>query len=300
MSAVSPEPLPLPPSASLRLPDGRRLGYATYGDPKGTPVMVFHGLPGSRYQRHPDLNLAARLGARIVAPERPGFGRSDPLPSRRLTDWAGDVEALADALGFERFAVAGVSAGGPYALACAARLPGRVRCVAVVSGVGPPGSMPGGMPMAWTARAAFGLAPRFSWLLRAPLGVAAALGRAQPERYLDRLASHLHPVDREVLARPPVRAMFAQDLAEGLRRGAGPVLQDLGLLASDWGFDPETIEVPVELWHGDADLMIPLSAALALEQRLRRPRLVRVSGGGHFLVLDCWPEILGRLIAPTS
>lgn len=297
---MSPEPLAVPPSATLRLPDGRRLGYADYGDPGGVPVLVFHGLPGSRYQRHPDLGLAARLGARIVAPERPGFGLSDSLPSRRLTDWAGDVAALVDALGFERFAVAGVSAGGPYALACAAWLAKRAAGAAVVSGVGPPGSMPGAMPMAWTVRAAFRLVPRFPWLLRAPLGAAAALGRAQPGRYLDLLASHLHPVDREVLARPPVRAMFAQDLAEGLRRGAGPFLQDLGLLAADWGFDPATIEVPVELWHGDADLMIPLSAALALERRLKRPRLERVCGGGHFLVIDRWPEILGRLIAALS
>jgi pimeloyl-ACP methyl ester carboxylesterase len=94
--------------------------------------------------------------------------------------------------------------------------------------------------------------------------------------------------------------MFAQDLAEGLRRGAGPFLQDLGLLAADWGFDPAMIEVPVELWHGDADLMIPFSAALAMERRLKRPRLERVWGGGHFLVIDRWPEILGRLIAALS
>lgn len=294
---MSSELLALPPGSILHLPDGRRLGYAHYGDPGGAPVMVFHGLPGSRYQRHPDMGLAARLGARIVAPERPGFGLSDPLPFRRLTDWARDVAALADALGFGRFAVAGVSAGGPYALACAAQLPGRVDRVAVVSGVGPPGSMPGGMPMAWTVRTTFWLAPRFSRLLRVFLGAAAALGRAWPERYLDLFASRLHPVDREVLTRPSVRAMFAQDLAEGLRRGAGPFLQDLELLVSDWGFDPGTIEVPVELWHGDEDLVIPLCAALTLERRLKRPRLERVAGGGHFLVIDRWPEILGRLIA---
>lgn len=295
---MSPEPLPLPQSATVRLPDGRRLGYASYGDPAGAPVLVFHGLPGSRYQRHPDLELATRLGARIVAPERPGFGLSDPLRLRRLIDWANDVAALADALGWERFAVAGVSAGGPYALACAARLTKRILRVAVVSGVGPPGSMPGGMPMAWTVRAAFQLAPRFAWLLRPALAAASAFGRARPECYLDLLASHLHPVDREVLRRPAVRAMFAQDLIEALKRGAEPFLQDLGCIASDWGFDPRTIQVPVELWHGDADLMIPLSAALALERRLNRPRLERVRGAGHFLVIDRWAQILGRLIAP--
>lgn len=154
--------------------------------------------------------------------------------------------------------------------------------------------------MAWTVRTAFRLAPRFSRLLRAPLVAAAALGRARPERYLDLLATHLHPVDREVLARPQVRAMFAQDLAEGLRRGAGPFLQNLGLLAADWGFDPATIGLPVELWHGDADLMIPPSPALALERRLQRLRLERVSGGGHFLVIDRWPEMVGRLAAAVS
>ena len=107
----------------VRLSDGRTLAYTEYGDPRGTPVMFFHGTPGSRLFHHPDGSIATNLGARLVAIDRPGFGSSDPDPERTLTDWPADVTAVADALGIGELAVAGFSGGGPYVAACAAELP---------------------------------------------------------------------------------------------------------------------------------------------------------------------------------
>lgn len=107
------------------LPDGRRLGYAEYGDSGGSPVFFLHGQPGSRLGRHHDESIATGLGARIVAVDRPGYGLSDYQSGRRLVDWPADVVALAEALNLGRFAVASVSNGGPYALACAALVPER-------------------------------------------------------------------------------------------------------------------------------------------------------------------------------
>src|SRR5207245_3071247 len=104
----------------VRLPDGRRLAYDDAGDPAGRPLLFFHGLGASRRARHPDDGVAAGLGVRLLTVDRPGIGGSDPLLRRRLLDWPGDVAALADELGLDRFAVAGWSAGGPHALACAA------------------------------------------------------------------------------------------------------------------------------------------------------------------------------------
>ena len=144
----------------LRLPDGRMLGYAEYGDPAGPPVMFFHGLPGSRVSGRLGDEAARERRVRLIAPDRPGFGLSSFQPKRVILDWTHDVTALANALGIGRFAVGGVSGGGPYAAACAFALGPRLTGAAIISGIAP-GDMPrltdGMMP---TNRVLFGAARR--------------------------------------------------------------------------------------------------------------------------------------------
>jgi len=110
------------------LEDGRTLGYAEYGAPDGRPVFVFHGFPGSRltWSAFDPQDCAGELGLRVIAPERPGYGLSEFQRGRELLDWPEDVLALADPLGLERFAVLGLSGGGPYAAACAFKIPARL------------------------------------------------------------------------------------------------------------------------------------------------------------------------------
>ena len=117
--------------------DGRRLGYALYGDRAGVPVFYFHGWPGSRLEAAALSDPAAKVGVHVIAVDRPGMGRSDHQTSRRLRDWPRDVAALADQLGIDRFRVVGFSGGGPYSLACAALLPHRVIAAGHVSGRAP-------------------------------------------------------------------------------------------------------------------------------------------------------------------
>jgi pimeloyl-ACP methyl ester carboxylesterase len=110
--------------ATVTLPDGRRLAWSSGGARGGVPVFYLHGAIGTPVRRTPELDaLIAALGIHYIAVSRPGFGRSDPCPGRRIADFPADVEHLADRLGLGRFAVVGVSAGGPYALACARALP---------------------------------------------------------------------------------------------------------------------------------------------------------------------------------
>src|SRR5580658_2180599 len=120
---------------AVQLADGRALGYAEYGPAGGPPLFVFHGLPGSRLAV-PEMWPGEPGPVRVIAPDRPGLGTSTPQPGRRLTDWAGDVRQLADALGIRQFAVAGFSGGGPHALAVAHALPGRVTAVGSIAGAG--------------------------------------------------------------------------------------------------------------------------------------------------------------------
>src|SRR5947207_1233274 len=85
----------------------------------------------------PDPSRVSAAGLRVVSYDRPGYGRSTRQSGRRVVDCVGDVAAIADDLGIERFVVRGGSGGGPHALAVAARLPDRVTRVACVVGVAP-------------------------------------------------------------------------------------------------------------------------------------------------------------------
>jgi pimeloyl-ACP methyl ester carboxylesterase len=123
----------------LRLATGRLLAYDEHGAVDGTPIFYFHGSPSTRLEWHlfGSEAVARKLKVRVIVPDRPGLGRSDFQPGRRIGDWPADVIALADHLGLARFAVLGYSGGGPYAAACALRIPERLTHVGIVSGTGP-------------------------------------------------------------------------------------------------------------------------------------------------------------------
>src|SRR3954452_5939286 len=121
-------------------PDGREVAFAVWGDPAGFPVLRMHGTPGCRLMRWPDEAVDGSLGVCFVTHDRAGYGRSSRLRGRRVVDDVDDVRLIADELGFEQFGVSGASGGGPHALACAARLPGRVIRASCVVGTAPYGS----------------------------------------------------------------------------------------------------------------------------------------------------------------
>src|SRR6266508_5640095 len=137
---ASPASKDLPMSAAdyreLRLADGRTLAYAEYGRPDGQPIIYCHGSPSLRVEGDLFLHSAtlADLGLRVIVPDRPGMGRSDFQPGRRIVDWPSDVLELARALEFDTFAVLGSSGGAPYAAACGALIPDRVRIVGLLGG----------------------------------------------------------------------------------------------------------------------------------------------------------------------
>ena len=127
----------MPEANYVQLPDGRQIGFQEYGDREGVPVFFFHGWIGSRLDFAPNDVIARDLGVRVIAVDRPGCGASDFKEDRRLLDWPDDVSELADALGFDKFAVCGHSFGGPYVAACAYQLANRVTSAAIVAGISP-------------------------------------------------------------------------------------------------------------------------------------------------------------------
>ena len=275
---------------SVTVGDGRTLAYATFGDPAGEPVFVFHGGIGSRGMGLLFDEAAAVQGLRIIAPDRPGYGRSDPRPDRALTDWPTDVAALADALDIDRFAVLGVSGGGPYAAACAAALPDRVAAAALVSSMGPPGS-----PMPRGLRVLVRLARLLPPLPRFVLGRQLRRAREDPDAAIAKRASGAADPEQAMHHSEAGRILNAQT-AEGGRQGSAAAAREIRLVGSDWGFDLGTIEAPVGIWHGSLDRTIPVAMAEDLHERIPGSMLTVHDDVGHLsLPVSYQEEILGVL-----
>lgn len=284
----------------LRLPDGRGLGFAEYGAPDGRPLLFFHGTPGARLMARFAHAVALRHRIRIVAPERPGYGLSDARPGRTIGQWPDDVAALADSLGLERFALAGVSGGAPYVAACAHRMPQRVRVAGIVSGVGPLDDPIVAAAFSAAQRrtlAVLGQAPR---AVRSLAALPAGLVRRFPLRALELIAPLEPPSDRAILARPEVRAAIVDDLRQALRQGGRAVLDDLMLFGQPWGFRLEDIAVPVELWHGEADAQVPVAVGRRVAHRLPWCRARFIPDAAHLWLFEHCEEVLATLCPPQD
>ncbi|MGD9410131.1 MAG: alpha/beta hydrolase [Thiohalocapsa sp.] len=269
----------------VQLPDGRRLAYATYGTAAGVPVLYFHGFPSSRREARLMHGDAVASGARIIAPDRPGYGESDNAPGRTLADWAEDCERLADALELKHFAVVGVSGGGPYALACAQHMPHRLIACTLVCPLGAiylndllaqmnPAAraslLPGRQP-AWLADLIYG-APTTAVLARWPDLVEKVRHIAAPA------------ADRAVLAEGDTARILNQTIADAMQNGAPGARRDLTLYTHDWGLDLAEISMPIRIWHGTADGTVPISHARWLAGQLPDAHLIELPGEGHYSV----------------
>lgn len=270
-------------SLSFTLPGGRRLGYAEFGTSDGPPVIYCHGFPASRLEAGLVEEAAERARVRLIAIDRPGYGLSDYQPGRRLTDWPEDVAAMADGLGLKRFAVLGVSGGGPYALACARHLPRRLTRVGVVCGLGPLAESQLLQVMAWPARFSFSFIRRQPRIARLFFrGAAGSLFKGFPALALEVLTVTEPPADVSVLRRTEVKQRLLASLREAFRHGGRGAALELELLGRPWGFDLEQIAVPVLLWHGREDRTVPVGHGEYVAARLPHCRAAFMAGEGHF------------------
>ena len=291
----------LPPrfEGACRLRDGRELGYAEFGPDQGRPILWFHGTPGACRQIAPVArNASWDRRVRLVAVERPGIGASTPHAYRAVVEFADDVRQLTEALGIERFAVVGLSGGGPYALACAHEMPDHVVAVAVLGGVAPsvgPEAAEGG---------AASITPFLGPVLRAlarPLGAGmrrlVQLIHPLADRATFLFAQLMPPGDQRVFDDPAVRWMFQEDIIHGSRSFMEALFQDVALFGRPWGFEVRNVRVPVHLFYGDADNIVPLQHGEHLARILPNATLNIRPEEGHLGGLGATHEIFEALLA---
>lgn len=266
---------------TMTLPDGRTLGYAEYGDPKGKPIFYFHGFPGSRVEARLMNDQATARKARIIAVDRPGMGLSDFQSERRFADWPRDVTALADHLGLDRFVVAGASGGGPYSAVCARALPERVTAAVILAGVGPMQAPHATKGMSAQNKLLF-LASRWA---PAVIGLSYILLEKQlsnRERLMNQLKRSSSPEDRLLLEqRPDVADVLYDTTVEAFRQGSRGARRELYLYSHRWGFRLDRIEVPVFLWQGEKDANVPPSMGRYQAGKIPNCTATYLPGDGH-------------------
>ena len=286
----------------VRLPDGRRLDMRVSGPAGGLPLVFHHGTPGAATPVRALERAAHARGLRLVTTSRPGYGDSSPQPGRSVVDVAADTAAVLAAVGAERCLVAGWSGGGPHALACGARL-GPAVAVLVIAGVAPYGA-PG---LDWMAGMGEENITEFSAALQGEdrlrpylLHEREQLKDVTAAGIVASLETLLPDVDRAVLT-----GEFGEDLAasfhEAMRTGVEGWLEDDLAFAGSWGFGLEEISVPVMIWQGSADLMVPLSHGQWLASNLPGASAHLEEGEGHLSVgLGALDRMLNELVSAGS
>jgi pimeloyl-ACP methyl ester carboxylesterase len=242
----------------FRLRDGRTLGFAVYGRPDGTPLFYLHGWPSSRLEPFAMSQCCSELGVRLIAPDRPGLGLSDFQPGRKIPDFVGDLTELADHLDLERFAVLGVSGGGPYAAACAALLERRLSAAVLVCSVGPVDAPDACKGMVAINRWLLATARRFPRVAQCIGGLCLRIiWRKGDQAIPKQIEVRLPPSDRKALESTALRQALTNASLEALRHGTRGAAADGLLYGRPWGFSLASIRVPVFVWHGEADVIVP-------------------------------------------
>lgn len=280
----------------VRTATGRSLAYAQMGQPDGTPVFYFHGVPGSRLDfDHPfSRPTLDGSGVRLIGIDRPGSGGSTHQPRRRYDDWPADVLAVANELGFDRFGILAYSTGGTYAIACALAFPQRLTFVGIVSGLGP----------AETPRFRDGTTKRLVATIRlsrrAPSLVRWYVAHTSPEKFSRMFEQNVPLVDRRLFGEAGLDQAVRDAFTEATKNGPHGLVEDWRLMATPSGLNFTAVECPVRLWHGDSDGTVPLHHAEYVTSILPTAHLEVFLGVGHLHTPARWRNFINAALDSVS
>jgi pimeloyl-ACP methyl ester carboxylesterase len=275
--------------------DGRTIGFATFGDDAGTPVVWCHGGPGSRLEPAAGSAAFAEAGLRVIGIDRPGYGLSTPQPGRDIAGWVGDAVAVLGHLGIDRFVALGISTGGAYALALASLLPERalgvVACCALTD-------------MRWAEGKAKMPGPGTRDLWEAPDRAAALklaeemFGADGSKMFSGEVAGELAPADLAVFSDPAWLAAAATGMGAMFAQGVNGYADDRIADGVGWGtFDLAAIRCPVSVIHGGSDTIVPVAHAHHTAEVVPGAKLTIFPDHGHLSVISETPGAVAALLA---
>jgi pimeloyl-ACP methyl ester carboxylesterase len=274
------------------------LGYREYGDKRGSPVLYFHGSLSCRIDIDFADDICKQRGVRLFALDRPGVGISDYQPNYTLLDWADDVAAFAKELSLSKFAVLAWSGGGPYALACAYKIPHLITQVATSGCCGTLDHEGAINELGlWSDRLLFRMTRATPWMVSPIIG---CYGLLPPFLLKAALISDLRSAGDLACLRDLQPEECVDFFYEALRPGPDGAREEYRILSSPWGFRPEDIRIPVTLFHGEEDDMCPFKHAHELSDRIPNAQLKMIPGQGHFLLRKNIGLVLDTLLAQNE
>jgi pimeloyl-ACP methyl ester carboxylesterase len=273
---------------SVTLDGGRRLQVAEFGPPDGVAVLFVHGQPGSRLFC-PDLDATIRAGVRLITFDRAGYGRSDPRPGPpTYAASVDDTIGLLDRLGVERAPVVGFSGGGPHALACGALAPDRFPIVTTVCSTSGPEAGRSSDPDVLALE---------SLVLADPAGSRDAVRERAATVLGDRtwVTRMTERFDPTVYDAPEMRAVYQKNWDEASALSVEGYVDDWIVSLLPWGFELEDITVPVHVWYGERDVLVPIDDGLKIAGDVRHGTAHACPHCAHYVPVGHWPEILQQL-----
>jgi pimeloyl-ACP methyl ester carboxylesterase len=285
---------------TMKLYDGRNLGFSESGKPDGIPLLLFHGTPGSRkiIKQSKGESWTEKFGIRLIVPERPGYGLSDPEPERTIKDWASDVEELVDYLELKHFHVVGGSGGGPYVLACAIHSSARILSANLICSGVPPEIVRLSKDMQLGNRIIFFLAKYAPFLLKRLFVMQANSVRKNPEKYAAKVLSKLNDENKRTTENQNEKDRkegLATQMQEAYRQGVEGVYHDsLLIMRRPWGLNLDKIAVPVFMWHGIEDRLMPVALAREFSKLIPGCEAHFIPDIGHQLLGD--KEVRSKII----
>ena len=285
----------------VTLRDGRRMAYAEWGRADGRPVVLLHGMPGSRLLC-PDDTQTERAGVRLITIDRPGYGLSSPHPGRTLRGWVSDYAEWAELVGLAPCPIVGWSSGGPYALACAVQRPECVTSVGLAASPAPLDEV----PSEWAALSEE--TRDITGLLRRDDPTAMERVRARCEWFATEWETMFEPgwvssrtgidavdPDDALLAEPDVLEPMLAQMQEAARQGTTGYVEDWIAESLPWGFSPAEVTHDVHIWWGERDQLVARDCAEHFARVIKRSTLTTFEGEGHLFPMSHWREMLEAL-----
>lgn len=279
----------------IELRDGRILAYREYGDLSGKPLISCHGGLVSGLDIAWADKAAKHAGVRIISPDRPGVGGSSFQQKRQLSDWPNDIEQLLDYLNIEKCTVMGWSMGGQYALVCGDKLSGRVSKILIVAGCLDLSLRKTFVELNPMDKKFSRMSHKLSVFGRIVYRAMWLVARLLPKTWQRSSVKSMSSSDKKIILEEP-REYFVEPMVEALGNPKG-MLEEYEVFIQPWGFELEDIMIPVAIWQGSEDTLVPAAWAVKMQKNLPHAKLQMIQGAGHFVAHTEITALLSEVVA---
>jgi len=275
----------------IDLPDGGQLSVIEQGSPQGRAVVYLHGSPGSNKDHCHQEALYRELDVRMISVNRPGIGKSSSKEGWNALGFAGDLKTVLDTLGVEKAAVSGFSSGGLHACAFAHQHPERVSKLGLLASVAPFDIPELSESRAEASKQLHDMARDNPDVLLEQFS-----GVDTPEALLAAIHAIVAPADQAIFERPDIAEQFHLAFADLLPDKLKHVFNEIGMINSPWGFSVTEIKAETHVWHGTADINVPIECCKYLTEQIPSAEAHCIEGAGHYFPFVQWREILQSIL----